>query len=185
MYAIISTGGKQYRVSEGDKVRVERLEGEVGEEVVFDRVLFVGADSEGSEGTDAEGSDGTIVSGTIVDQGKASKVVIFKFKRRKMYRRKRGHRQQFTEVEINQIGSPSSKKSKRAAAGKSETKAAKPQKREAKAEAEADAAVEPEKEKSTKATASSTKKKSATSTRSKEKTEAEGQEKQTDKEAEE
>ncbi len=101
MYAIIRSGGKQYRVAEGDRVRLERIAGEVGDEVSLEDVLLVGHADSTEVGTPSL-SD-VRVTGTIVDQGKDRKVTIFKFKRRKMYRRKQGHRQRFTEVEIGPI----------------------------------------------------------------------------------
>ena len=101
MYAIIRSGGKQYRVAEGDRVRLERIAGEVGDEVSLDEVLLVGDPDTTRVGTPVL-SD-VRVTGTIVDQGKDRKITVFKFKRRKMYRRKRGHRQRFTEVEIGPI----------------------------------------------------------------------------------
>ncbi|HSR52598.1 MAG TPA: 50S ribosomal protein L21 [Acidobacteriota bacterium] len=100
MYAIIRTGGKQYRVSEGDSIKVEKLEGEVGDAVDFEEVLMVGGDDGAQVGSPTlEGK----VTGTIAEHGKGKKVLVFKFKRRKMYRRKRGHRQPFTRVNIDKI----------------------------------------------------------------------------------
>lgn len=175
MYAIISTGGKQYRVSEGDRIRVERLDGEVGQEVLFDEVLFVGSDAKDEPGSPQK----TVVSGTILDQGKAGKIVVFKFKRRKMYRRKRGHRQPFTEVQIGQIGPASKKSSKAAATSEPKTTPSK------KDEAESQAASRTEKA-GKGAAAPVAGKKSTSSARSKEKSEAEtGGKKKTDKEVEE
>ncbi len=101
MYAIIRSGGKQYRVAEGDRVRLERIAGEVGDEVSLEDVLLVGHPDSTEVGTPFL-SD-VRVTGTIVEQGKDRKVTVFKFKRRKMYRRKQGHRQRFTEVEIGPI----------------------------------------------------------------------------------
>jgi len=174
LYAIISTGGKQYRVSEGDRIRVERLDGEVGEEVVFDEVLFVGSDAEDEPGLPKE----TIVSGTIVGHGKSDKVVVFKFKRRKMYRRKRGHRQPFTEVQIARVGSPAKKASKAATTAEPEKASPKKDKADTQKaarteEAEKQVAAPPGEEKST------------SSARSKEKPEAEASgKKKTEKEKE-
>lgn len=101
MYAIIQSGGKQYRVSEGDLVRVERLAGEVGDVVSFNDVLVLSNDEGLKLGTPTL-SDARVV-GRITDQGKGDKVLVFKFKKRKMYRRKRGHRQLFTGVKIDKI----------------------------------------------------------------------------------
>ncbi|HJL18743.1 MAG TPA: 50S ribosomal protein L21 [Sandaracinaceae bacterium LLY-WYZ-13_1] len=100
MYAVIKTGGKQYRVSEGDRIRVEKLPGDVGSEISFDEVLMVGGD-EVSVGLPTV--DGASVKAKIVAQDRAKKVVVFKFKRRKGYRRKYGHRQPYTEVQITGV----------------------------------------------------------------------------------
>ena len=100
-YAVIRTGGKQYRVSEGEIVRVEKLAGEVGEKVTLADVLFVGGDGEPKIGAplvaDAK------VTGEIVDQGRAKKIIVFKKKRRKSYSRQRGHRQYQTALKITAI----------------------------------------------------------------------------------
>lgn len=101
MYAIIETGGKQYRVSPGDEIRVERLDGEVGDAVAFDKIVAVSSD----EGPlQAGGDTATTISATIASQGRGEKIDILKFKRRKMYRRRSGHRQAYTQVKINSIG---------------------------------------------------------------------------------
>lgn len=97
MYAIFITGGKQYRAAEGDTIYVEKLEGEAGQEVVFDQVLLVG---------DKVGTPlvkGAQVKGTIEKQGKGKKVIVFKMKAKKNYRKKQGHRQAYTKVVINAI----------------------------------------------------------------------------------
>jgi len=101
MYAVIKTGGKQYRVEQGDVVTIERLDGDAGDAVKFDEVLLVGAESETRIGT--PNLDGASVAGTIVEQGRARKVIVFKFRRRKNYKKKNGHRQYFTRVKIDQI----------------------------------------------------------------------------------
>ena len=101
MYAIMSTGGKQYKVSEGQTIRVEKLPGEVGAPITFDRVLLL-SDGETVKVGQPMLSDVT-VTGHIVEQGKAKKIIVFKFKRRKRYRKKQGHRQQFTAVKIHAI----------------------------------------------------------------------------------
>ena len=101
MYAIIQSGGKQYRVTEGDLLDLEHLSGEVGQEVSFDEVLLVGGDDSVQVGQPK--LQGAQVMGTIVEQGKGPKILVFKMKRRKMYRRKRGHRQLFTQVQIDKI----------------------------------------------------------------------------------
>lgn len=99
MYAIIATGGKQYKVSEGDVIRVEKLEGEAGDPITFDTVLAV------SDGSLKVGSavKSASVTGTVVAQGKAKKVVVYKYKRKSGYHKKNGHRQLYTEVTIDKI----------------------------------------------------------------------------------
>ncbi len=101
-YAIIRTGGKQYRVTPGDLVRIERLDGDVGAPVEFGEVLLTAAEGAVRIGTPLV--DGVTVRGTIVEQGRAKKVLIFKKKRRKNYRRRRGHRQSITTVRVTEIG---------------------------------------------------------------------------------
>ena len=107
MYAIIATGGKQYKVSEGDVIRVEKLDAEVGDTVTFDSVLAIGGDSLAVGDAVAKAS----VSATVMDQGKAKKVVVYKYKakkdskykRKSGYHKKNGHRQLYTEVTIDKI----------------------------------------------------------------------------------
>ncbi len=101
MYAIIETGGKQYRVEEGKAVRVEKLPAEKGEEVVFDRVLVCGDDGKTEIGRPY--LEGCRVRGRVTVQGRGRKIIVFKYKPKKNYRRKQGHRQPFTEVLIKQI----------------------------------------------------------------------------------
>jgi large subunit ribosomal protein L21 len=101
MYAVIKTGGKQYRVEKGDKLRIEKVPGNVGEAVTFDQVLLVSGDGKLALGRPLLG--GAKVEAKIVEQGLGRKVVIFKFRRRKNYRRKTGHRQPFTALEITNI----------------------------------------------------------------------------------
>jgi large subunit ribosomal protein L21 len=101
MYAVIKTGGKQYRVANGDKLRVEKLPGNVGDKVTFGEVLLVGAGESVKIG--APLVSGAKVEATITAQDRTKKIVIFKFRRRKNYHRKAGHRQPFTAVEINSI----------------------------------------------------------------------------------
>jgi len=100
MYAVIRTGGKQYRVSEGDKLRVERLPGDVGSSIAIEDVLMIGGDS---PKVGAPLVSGAKVTAEIVAQDRAKKVIVFKFKRRKNYRRKRGHRQHYTEIKVTGI----------------------------------------------------------------------------------
>lgn len=105
MFAVISTGGKQYCVSEGQRVRVERLSAEVGDELSFDAMLIGGQeDSETHIGT--SGKPVGQVRATVCEHGRAKKIEVIKFKRRKDYRRTLGHRQQFTTVEIAGIDLP-------------------------------------------------------------------------------
>ena len=100
MYAVIKTGGKQYRVSEGQKVLVEKLPGQNGDKVTLNEVLFVGGDSPKIGQPLLKGAS---VAAEIVEQGRGKKLVVFKFRRRKNYRRKTGHRQQYTELKITGI----------------------------------------------------------------------------------
>ncbi len=97
MNAIIKTGGKQYRVEEGSEIFVEKLIAEAGETVTFDEVIMVG-DKIGTPFV-----DGAKVEGEVVKQGKGKKITIFKFKAKKDYRNKKGHRQQYTKVKITNI----------------------------------------------------------------------------------
>jgi len=101
MYAVIETGGKQYRVAPGDVIRVETLPGEAGADVEFDKVLAVVRDSNELMLGDSLGQ--VRVRGTIQEQGRADKIIVFKFKRKKQYKRTIGHRHNFTEVRINEI----------------------------------------------------------------------------------
>jgi len=140
MYAVIKTGGKQYRVREGDTLRVEKLAGETGAKVQFDQILMVGEGDKVTVGTPF--LSGGQVSATVVAQGRADKIKVVKFKRRKNYLRQNGHRQSFTEVEITKIGG-----------GK-----AAPAKSEAKSEPEAEAAATPKVEAAAKPTAPAKKK---------------------------
>jgi large subunit ribosomal protein L21 len=101
MYAVIQTGGKQYRVAPGDTIRIERVEGKVGEKVNFGSVLAVHTDEKKMVlGSDASKAT---VSGKIVSQGRAKKVIVLKFKKTNQYKIQRGHRQNFTAVEVNEI----------------------------------------------------------------------------------
>ena len=101
MYAVVETGGKQYRVQEGDVITVEKLNIEDGAKVVFDKVLVAG------EGADIKVGkpyiEGCTVKGTAVESGKGPKVVIFKYKAKKDYRKKQGHRQPYTSVKIESL----------------------------------------------------------------------------------
>ena len=130
MYAIIETGGKQYRVQNGDQIKVEKLDVKDGAAVVFDKVLVAGEGADIKVGTPY--LDGLTVEGKAVETGKGDKVIIFKYKAKKDYRKKQGHRQPYTLVEITAIGG------EKAAPKKEAPKAEKP----AKAEAAAPAAEE-------------------------------------------
>ena len=101
MYAIIKTGGKPYRVSEGDVLNIEKLDVEAGSEVVFDEVLTVVADSDVKIGKPVV--DGAKVTAKVVEHGKAEKIFVFKYKAKSNYRKRQGHRQPFTKVEISKI----------------------------------------------------------------------------------
>jgi large subunit ribosomal protein L21 len=101
MYAVVATGGKQYKVQQGDVLRVEKLAGDIGSEVAFEQVLLF------SDGENVQIGqpvlDGVVVKGHIIEQGKSKKILVFKYKRRKRYRRKQGHRQPYTAVKIDAI----------------------------------------------------------------------------------
>ena len=101
MYAIIATGGKQYKVSEGDVIRVEKLGVNAGDTVTFDQVLFV------NDGNNAKVGEPTVagatVTASVVSEGKSKKVIVYKYKRKTGYHKKNGHRQLFTQVKIEKI----------------------------------------------------------------------------------
>jgi large subunit ribosomal protein L21 len=101
MYAVIATGGKQYRVQEGTVVRIEKLEAEKGAEVEFDRVLLVGAGADIKIGAPYVSSARVVA--TVEGHGKGDKVRIVKFRRRKHYKREKTHRQPYTDVKVTQI----------------------------------------------------------------------------------
>ena len=100
MYAIIATGGKQYRISEGDTIRVEKLNVEAGESYTFDQVLVIGGE-ETKIGTPTV--DGAKVEASVVGNGKGKKVIVYKYKPKTGYHKKNGHRQQYTELKIDKI----------------------------------------------------------------------------------
>jgi large subunit ribosomal protein L21 len=100
MYAVIQTGGKQYRVEQGDTLRVEKLPGNVGDAIVLDRVLLVGGEKPAIGKPLVQGAK---VEAKITAQARAKKIIIFKFRRRKNYRRKSGHRQPYTALQITGI----------------------------------------------------------------------------------
>jgi len=104
MYAVVNTGGKQYRVREKEIFRVEKLPGDVGAPVTFDRVLML---SDGETVTVGRPLvDDAAVEGRIVEQDRAKKILVFKYKRRKRYRRKQGHRQPYTAIRVDRITGP-------------------------------------------------------------------------------
>ncbi|MDP6567735.1 MAG: 50S ribosomal protein L21 [Alphaproteobacteria bacterium] len=120
MFAVIKTGGKQYRVKQDDVIRIERIAGEAGDEVAFDDVLMLGDDKETKVGTPL--LDGAKVLGTVLEQARGEKIIVFKKKRRKGYRRRQGHRQELTLVRITDIAASGAKK-KAAAKAKPAAKA--------------------------------------------------------------
>ena len=99
MYAIIATGGKQYKVSEGDVIYVEKLDAEEGSAVTFDQVLAV-SDADLKVGADVANAT---VTATVMEQGKGKKVIVYKYKRKTGYHKKNGHRQAYTQVKIDKI----------------------------------------------------------------------------------
>ncbi len=101
MYAVVRTGGKQYRVEPGAAFRVEKLDGAVGDSVELDEVLLVSEDDDAKIGTPLV--EGAKVCGTITAQARGPKIIVFKMKRRKGYRRKAGHRQSYTEIRVDKI----------------------------------------------------------------------------------
>ena len=101
MYAVIQTGGEQYRVSEGDVLNVEKLAVEAGENVVFDKVLTVVNDGDVMIGKPVV--EGAKVTAKVVEHGKAKKIFVFKYKAKANYRKRQGHRQPYTKVEISKI----------------------------------------------------------------------------------
>ncbi|MBA4782846.1 MAG: 50S ribosomal protein L21 [Rhizobiales bacterium] len=121
MFAVIKTGGKQYKVAADELVKIEKLEGEAGETVTFGDVLMVGRENDVKVG--APFIDGASVAGEIVDQGRGRKIIIFKKRRRQNSRRKNGHRQYFTTVRITDILMDGAKPAAKKAAPKTETKA--------------------------------------------------------------
>ena len=103
MYAVIRTGGKQYRVASGQVIKIERLDGAVGDTVAFDQVLMIGDEADGEPKIGAPLVEGARVTAEVLEQGKGAKVIVFKKKRRKNYRRRRGHRQLQTVLRIRDI----------------------------------------------------------------------------------
>jgi len=101
MYAVVKTGGKEYRVTQGDLIRVEKLEGNVGDQVELKDVLMVSKEGEAQFGTPQLAN--VVIKGEIVQEGKGEKVLTYKMKRRKNYRRFKGHRQTYTYLKVNEI----------------------------------------------------------------------------------
>ena len=128
MYAVVSTGGKQYRVEAGTELVVERVPGDAGSTITFDRILLVGDGEAVTVGTPVV--EGATVSGTVLGEALGPKLIVFKFKQKATYRRKNGHRQHLTRVRIDEIAPPG-KKAKPAA------KAAEPQAADEPAKADA------------------------------------------------
>ena len=133
MYAVVETGGKQYRVSIGDKLKVEKLEADEGANISLDRVLMVCNEGKVEVGNPV--LEGTAVGATVLAQGRGEKIKVFKFKRRKKYRKTQGHRQSFTELEITSIGDAKKAAPKKA---KAEAKAAPAKEEKPEAAAEGD-----------------------------------------------
>lgn len=113
MYAVIATGGKQYRVEEGQVINLEKLDGDVGNAVNFDKILMIVDDNKVNVGKPY--IEGAIVSAEVLDHGRDKKVTILKFRRRKHHMKRQGHRQSYTQVKITSIGAASSTKKTRSA----------------------------------------------------------------------
>ena len=101
MYAVIKTGGKQYKVAAGEKIKIEQIAADVGQEIVIDQVLAVGKGADLQVGTPLVA--GASVKATVLAQGRHDRVRIFKMRRRKHYQKRQGHRQNFTEIEISAV----------------------------------------------------------------------------------
>jgi large subunit ribosomal protein L21 len=114
MFAVVRTGGKQYRVAAGDKIAVEKLAGEAGDKITLGEVLLAGNDGELADASKV------VVSAEIIAQAKSEKVIVFKKRRRHNYRRRNGHRQQMTLLRILAVGGEEKKAAKKAAAPKAE-----------------------------------------------------------------
>ncbi len=142
MYAVVNSGGKQYKVQQGQVLRIEKIPGDVGNPVTFDRVLMY------SDGENVRIGQPALkdiaVEGHIVEQGKAKKIIVFKYKRRKRYRRKKGHRQEYTAVRIDGIKANAQKKSESKA--EPEVKAKKPEAEKAPPKKEQTKKAAPDKE---------------------------------------
>jgi large subunit ribosomal protein L21 len=151
MYAVIKTGGKQYKVAEGDILKVEKLDAEAGDVVAFDQVLMLGGDGDAMVGSPTV--DGASVTGEVLDIRKDKKVLVFKKRRRQNYRRKKGHRQWIAVISVAEILKPGAKsklsakaKTAKTEAPKAEAKAEKPAAKKAEAPKAAPKAEAPKKE---------------------------------------
>ena len=113
MYAVVETGGKQYRVQEGDVIAVEKLDVAVGEKITFDKVLLISDGEKVKVG--APYVESCNVAGTVVEHGKGKKVIIFKYKAKKDYRKKQGHRQPYTMIKIEKVSARKARTTKAAA----------------------------------------------------------------------
>ena len=122
MYAVVSTGGKQYRVEAGTELVVERVPGDAGSAITFDRILLVGDGDAVTVGTPVV--EGATVSGTVLGEALGPKLIVFKFKQKATYRRKNGHRQHLTRVRIDEISAGASRGKGAKATGESEPAAA-------------------------------------------------------------
>ena len=120
MYAVVSTGGKQYRVEAGSELVVERVAGEAGSTITFDRVLLVGDGESVTVGTPTV--SGATVSGTVLGEALGPKLIVFKFKQKATYRRKNGHRQHLSRVRIDEISAGGSRRKSATATSDAETK---------------------------------------------------------------
>lgn len=124
MYAVIKTGGKQYKVAAGDYLKVEKLDGDVGSKVVIDKILMVADGDNVTIGSPLVA--GAKVNATVLSHGKGDKVMIFKFHRRKHYRKTQGHRQSYTEIQIDDINGKSAAKAEAKPAAAKKVAAEKP-----------------------------------------------------------
>jgi len=137
MFAVIRSGGRQYRVAANDVIEIDRVAGDVGDQIAFDQVLMLGGDGAPMLGSPTV--DGASVAGEVVEHTRGDKVIAFKMRRRKNSRRTRGHRQHYTLVRITDILTDGKKAAPKKAAAKAKTEAKEPEKAEAKPKAEAKA----------------------------------------------
>jgi large subunit ribosomal protein L21 len=142
MFAVLTTGGKQYRVEAGSELLIERVPGDAGSSITFDRVLMLGDGDDVTVGTPTV--DGATVSGTVIGEALGPKIVVFKFKQKVKYRRRTGHRQHLTRVRIDEIltsgkGRSAKSSSAEASDAKAEPEKPEPKKRATRAASKADA----------------------------------------------